>query len=227
MTPPGATTGASDRTRRAERATVVGVYVGRPAVIGADRRGAPVTSAIAKGPVAGTTIAVGELNLAGDAQADLSVHGGPDKAVYAYPAGHYAAWRAAGFDLAPGGVGENLALDGVTEDDVRIGDVWRWGDAVLQVSQPRSPCFKLAIHVGRRGAGAEMVRSGHCGWYLRVLTPGDAPTAGDLVREASDPDQPTVAEAFAAAIGRAGPAVVARVAASPALAPQWRAGVVR
>ena len=206
---------------------VLGVYVGRPAVIGDDRRGDPVTSAIAKRPVTGPSIALGPLNLAGDDQAERTVHGGPDKVVYAYPVGHYPGWRAAGYDLSPGGLGENLALDGATEDDVRIGDVWRWGDTVLQVSQPRSPCYKLAIHVGTRGAGAHMVRTGHTGWYLRALTTGTAPTDGALVREATDPDEPTVAEAFAAAVGRAGADVVARVAASPTLAAQWRAGVVR
>src|SRR5215207_7642292 len=135
-----------------EPLTVLGVFVGQPRVIGVGGDGRPVTSAIGKERVTEPSVAIGLRTIAGDAQADLTVHGGPDKVVYAYPAPHYAHWRAAGFALDVGGLGENVAVDGAAEHDVRIGDVWRWGDALLQVSQPRSPCYKLALHVGRRGA---------------------------------------------------------------------------
>jgi MOSC domain-containing protein YiiM len=213
-----------------EPITVLGVFVGQPRVIGVGGDGQPVTSAIGKEPVTESSVAVGPGTIAGDAQADPTVHGGPDKVVYAYPAPHYAAWRAAGFALEVGGLGENLALDGASEHDVRIGDVWRWGDALLQVSQPRAPCYKLALHVGRRGAGREMVRTGRCGWYLRVLSRGVAPTAGLVERVGSDPAEPTVAEAFAAVVGpRPGrdDDAVARVRGSAHLAAQWRAALAR
>src|SRR5437899_560892 len=130
---------------------IVGVNVGTPRLLahdGAER----VYSAIAKQPVPkGTRLWLSTGNLAGDAQADLSVHGGPDKAVYAYPSEHLTRW-AAEFDepLGPAAFGENLSTSGVSEHDIRIGDLWAWNDAVLQVSQPRWPCFKLALHRRRR-----------------------------------------------------------------------------
>ncbi|QYG95617.1 MOSC domain-containing protein [Iamia sp. SCSIO 61187] len=185
----------------------------------------PVRSAIAKRRVSDPEVRVGTLNIDGDRQADLSVHGGPDKAVYAYPVEHYAAWVAAGFRLAIGGVGENLAVGGFSEQDVRIGDVWEWGDAVLEVSQPRSPCFKLAIHAGRRGAGRHLVATGACGWYLRVLRTGSAPTEGTIRRAATHHAEPTVAEAFVAPRPGADPEVRSRVLSSARLADQWRAAV--
>ncbi|HEX6420630.1 MAG TPA: MOSC domain-containing protein [Acidimicrobiales bacterium] len=206
---------------------VVAVRVGLPRVVG-QVRGEPVESGIAKAPVAAPRLALTRTNLAGDRQADLTVHGGPDKAVYVYPSEHYPGWRRAGFALAPGGVGENMVLRGATEHDVRIGDVWRWGDAVVQVSQPRAPCFKLALHVGRRGAGRRMIETGHCGWYLRVLEPGAVPTRGPLALDERDDAAPSVHEAFAAMFPGAAPVdprnatPVERVLAAPALAAAWR-----
>ena len=117
----------------------------------------PVMSSIAKRAVAdGTTLWLSPLNLAGDAQADLTVHGGPDKAVYAYPSEHLPWWsEELGEDLGPAPFGENLSTIGVTEDDVGLGDVWSWGEALLEVCQPRTPCFKLALHRrASRHAGA-------------------------------------------------------------------------
>ena len=139
---------------------VVTINVGTPKVLvdGPER----VYSAIAKQPVAlGTTLWLSTGNLAGDAQADLSVHGGADKAVYAYPSEHLTAWTAElGEPLGPAAFGENLSTRGVVEADVCIGDVWKWDDALLQVSQPRWPCFKLALHRGRRDIQQQMRRVG-------------------------------------------------------------------
>src|SRR6478609_12234211 len=125
------------------------VNVGVPQVL-VEQDGQRIYSAIAKQPVAdGTALWLSLLNLAGDGQADLSVHGGPDKAVYAYPSEHLAPWsEELGEDLGPAPFGENLSTRGVLESDVHIGDVWSWGAAHLQVSQPRWPCFKLALHRG-------------------------------------------------------------------------------
>jgi MOSC domain-containing protein YiiM len=206
-------------------ARVTGVFVGRPAVIGR-LGGRSVESGIAKSPVTGSELALAPLNLDGDGQADLSVHGGVDKAVYTYPADHYPLWQAEGFDVEPGGLGENVALAGVSEHDTRIGDRWRWGDALVEVSQPRAPCFKLALHTGRKDIGGRMQATGRSGWYLRVLTPGTVPTRGPMTLvECPFPDGPTVAEAFAVIFhprAAADPDLVARVLASPALADSWR-----
>jgi len=114
------------------------VFVGRPQTIG-QVRGEPVESGIAKARVDDATLRLSETNLAGDRQADLSVHGGPDKAVYVYPSEHYVAWQGDGFALDVGGVGENVALAGATEHDVRVGDVWRWGTALVQSASPAPP----------------------------------------------------------------------------------------
>jgi MOSC domain-containing protein YiiM len=208
---------------------ILGVYVGKPTVIG-EIRGRPIESGIAKAAVSAPVLELAPTNLEGDRQADLTVHGGPDKAVYAYPSEHYAAWRADSFDLAVGGVGENLALAGAREHDVMLGDVWRWGPALVQVSQPRAPCFKLAMHAGRKDVGPRMTATGRCGWYLRVLEPGTVPTRGELVLHDRVPGAPSVAETFAAMF-RSGDEgvdddVVARVVASPALAESWRSGIL-
>jgi MOSC domain-containing protein YiiM len=125
------------------------VYVGKPRLIGKTRRG-PVESAIAKARVTAAELELGLTNLAGDRQADRNAHGGPDKAVYAYPRDSYVGWQTDGFAVDVGGLGENLALGDISEHDVRVGDVWRWGSALVEVSQPRSPCYKLSLHAGRK-----------------------------------------------------------------------------
>lgn len=159
---------------------VVSVNVALPSVLGM-HRGHTVTSAMAKQAVRADTVWLGDTNLEGDAQADLTQHGGPDKAVYAYPSEHLPAWSAElGQTLGPGAFGENVTTAGATEEDVCIGDRWLWGDAVLEVSQPRSPCFKLAIHRSTGDIGRRMRDSGRCGWYLRVLREGVVPVAGPI-----------------------------------------------
>ena len=143
-------------------------------------------SAIGKTPVAGP-VAVGPLGLAGDEQADLSVHGGLDKAVYAFPLAHLAYWQqqrvAHGVSLfeeplPPGFVGENLSLAGVREDQVYVGDRLHFADCVLRVTQPREPCGKFNAVMGYAQAARDMVQSGFCGFYLAVeragtLRPGE------------------------------------------------------
>lgn len=141
-----------------------------------------MTSGIVKRPVEGL-VAVAALNLAGDRQADLSVHGGVDKAVYAYPAEHYAAWaeELGRDDLEPGVFfGENLTIEGLREDDVSIGDTLRTGTVLLEVSQPRVPCYKLAIRIGDPAFAKPFLASGRTGYYLRVLREGTV-AAGDAV----------------------------------------------
>jgi len=119
---------------------------------------------------------VQRLGLVGDQQADLRVHGGPDKAVYAYPIEHYANWlaerRSPEALLVPGGFGENLTTRGVDEHGVCIGDILRIGSVTAQVTQPRQPCFKLGLRFEDPQMLRAMTHSGRTGWYLRVLEPG-------------------------------------------------------
>ncbi|WP_342670889.1 MOSC domain-containing protein [Pseudonocardia acaciae] len=212
---------------------MAGVYVGRPAVLGS-RRGRPVYSGIVKHPVAAAELALTEVNLDGDEQADLSVHGGPDKAVYSYPAEHYPGWRAEPepYELYPGMVGENVSTSGADEWSVRIGDRWAWGTAVVEVSQPRSPCYKLAMRVGRQEMIAAMLRTGRCGWYLRVARTGRVPTEGPMTLVERDESAPTVGEVYLAANVRAGELdpgqhrrLLERAVRAPALAEGWRHGL--
>ncbi|HEX2273765.1 MAG TPA: MOSC domain-containing protein [Acidimicrobiales bacterium] len=159
---------------------LVSVNVAKPAYLGM-HRGRPVTSGIAKRPVTAADLRLDRENLEGDGQAELGIHGGVDKAVYAYPSEHLAAWsEELGQALGPAAFGENLTTEGWTEDDVRVGDRWLWGDAVLEVTQPRWPCYKLAMYRGRADIGRRMRRNGRTGWYLRVLEPGRVPTAGPI-----------------------------------------------
>jgi MOSC domain-containing protein YiiM len=136
-------------------------------------------TSIFKDPVEGR-VRVGPDNLAGDRQADLSVHGGTLKAIYLYPSEHYAYWRAELGDLPWGAFGENLTTTGLTEDTVRIGDRLRVGTAELVVTQPRLPCFKLSIRFGRPDIERLFLRSGRTGFYLSVAREGDV-AAGDAV----------------------------------------------
>jgi MOSC domain-containing protein YiiM len=166
-----------------EPVQLVSVNVSRPKYLG-DHRGHPVTSGIAKQPVGVEWLWLDRLNLEGDGQADLRVHGGPDKAVYAYASEHLPAWtEELGDELGPAAFGENLTTAGWTEDDVCIGDRWSWGDAVLEVCQPRSPCYKLAMYRGHGDMTRRFQSSGRSGWYLRVLEPGRVPVAGPITVE--------------------------------------------
>ena len=173
---------------------LVSVNVAEPQIIGT-YRGQPVTSGIAKQPLAQETVALDWLNLAGDRQADLRVHGGRNKAVYAYPYEHVLRWNdelAPEAPYGPGTFGENLTTRGWLEDAVHIGDIWAWGEALLQVSEPRYPCFKLGIRTGRRDIIKRMTVNGRSGWYLRVLQPGIVPIAGPITVVERALEAPTV-----------------------------------
>lgn len=208
------------------------VYVGEPTVLG-DKGGKPVLSAIGKTAVTGGEVMLRATNLDGDRQADLHNHGGIDKAVYLYPVEGYAGWQADGFALEPGDVGENVALTGATETQVRVGDVFAWGDALIEVSQPRQPCFKLAMRTRRIDITPAMIRSGRCGWYARVLTPGLVPTSGQMRRVRTNPEHPTVAQVNALAFPAYHPPLGDRAGAlraavgTVALAAGWREDFAR
>ena len=164
---------------------VVSVNVGRPAPLVTGRR--VVESAIGKAPVAGP-VAVRGVNLEGDDQADRSVHGGPDQAVYAYASEDAAFWAAElGRPIEPATFGENLTLAGVDVTGARIGERWRIGSVQLLVSGPRVPCSKLGARLGDRLFPRRFVAAGRPGAYLSVPTPGIL-HAGDEVLVVDRPD---------------------------------------
>ena len=201
--------------------SILSVNVGLPAIIGT-ANGEAVVSGIAKRPVASDSVFLRTLGIEGDGQADLDAHGGVDKAVYAYPSEHWAWWQAEKqFLCAPNSFGENLTLFGGDESDVRIGERFRWGGAILEISQPRAPCFKLALHT-RDDIPARLTVSARSGWYFRVVETGFAPVRGALLRE-HESGGPSVREAFVAALHpRVAEASRLRVRESAELSPAWK-----
>lgn len=159
---------------------VVSVNVGLPQPI--IWKGRPVLSGIFKEPVEGR-IAVRRLNLDGDGQADLTVHGGPEKAVYAYPLEHYDFWRGllSGIDLPPGSFGENLTVEGLTEENVHIGDCFQIGTTQMKVTQPRMPCYKLAAKFEGTDIVRHFLETGYSGFYLAVVREGEV-GSGDAIQ---------------------------------------------
>lgn len=200
---------------------VVSVNVGLPREI--TWRGHTLSTAIFKEPAAGPLAVRGD-NLAGDRQADLSVHGGPDKAVYAYPVEHYPYWcEWLGVAALPwGAFGENLSTEGLREEEVGIGDRWRIGGAELEVSQPRIPCHKLAARHQRADLPKHFLHSGRSGFYLRVVREGEIAAGDAIERVSSDPQGLTVAAVQGLAWGSGDDAVLRRAASHPALASVWR-----
>lgn len=122
---------------------------------------------------------INTLGVIGDEQADLSVHGGLEKAIYVYPLEHYPFWNAllsrelkTPFDLQPGAMGENFSITGLLEVDIFVGDALQIGDLEFVVTKLREPCFKFNAKMRYKGAAKAMLQSGYCGWYMRVITPG-------------------------------------------------------
>ena len=151
---------------------LVSINVGLPREI--EAHGKMVLTSIFKAPVAGP-VGVRRMNLEGDQQSDLTVHGGARKAVYVYPSEHYAFWRAEfpDMDLPWGSFGENFTTEGLFENTTCIGDALRIGSAEFVVTQPRTPCFKLAIRFGRDDVIKRFFVSGRSGFYLSVTREGD------------------------------------------------------
>ena len=165
-------------TSRSPDAVVCSVNVGRPRHV--EWRGQQVLTAIWKEPVQGA-IRVEGVNFVGDDQADRRVHGGADKAVYAYATEDYDWWSTQVGDLGPGTFGENLTTAHVDLTAAFIGDRWHVGTAVLEVSQPRLPCFKLGIRMGDDTFTRRFALAGRPGAYLRIVQPGQI-EAGDHIR---------------------------------------------
>ncbi|HWA89378.1 MAG TPA: MOSC domain-containing protein [Rhizomicrobium sp.] len=202
---------------------ILSVNIARARAIGTFD-GETVISGIDKHPVAPDAVRVRALGIDGDEQADLTVHGGIDKAVYAYPSEHWPWWEnAQRIACAPATFGENLTLAGASEDEVAIGDRFRWGKSVLEISQPRAPCYKLGLHTGRADAPALMTLSARCGWYCRVVEEGRAPSRDAALERVSQSGHASVRDVFRALFGRdAGEAALSRICEIPALAESWR-----
>jgi len=206
------------------RGKIAAVHTGRARQI--DTARGAMRTAFVKAPVSGP-VGVHPLGLAGDEQADRRVHGGPEKAVYGYPASGYDGWRAEFLDLAdrfvPGAMGENLVVTGLDEASVNIGDVVRAGTALLQIAQIREPCSTFTAMIGTARAARAMTRSGRCGWYYRVLEDGVI-AAGDShdIVERPNPAWP-IARFAAFAAGRSGTVeAIAELATLPGLTRAWQ-----
>jgi MOSC domain-containing protein YiiM len=201
---------------------VVSVNVGLPGEV--EWRHDQVLTGIYKSPVAGP-VTVRRLNLDGDRQADLTVHGGPDKAVYAYPTEHYEYWRQElpGVPLPWGAFGENLSVEGFKETNLHIGDVLRIGTAELVVTQPRMPCFKLNVRFQKADMVKRFLRSGRNGFYLAVIKEGEL-EAGDPIELAPTRDQAvTVADVAALyTTDRDNRELMQRAIDTPRLPESWR-----
>ena len=201
---------------------LVSVNVGLPRDV--TWHGRVVRTSIWKDPVEGL-VRVSSLNLEGDQQSDLSVHGGPDKAVYAYPSEHYEYWRRElpGTDLAWAAFGENFTTEGLLEPDIRIGDRIRVGSAEFLVTQPRMPCFKLGVRFGRDDMVKRFLRSGRTGFYLAVVREGEVATGNSLEIVRRDEHGVTVADiASLYARDRDNDDLLRRAVDVPALPEGWK-----
>lgn len=188
------------------------------------------TSAIVKRPREGVVQLLKE-GFAPDEQADRRVHGGPEKAVHLYPLDHHDLWRAELEDEAalalldePGAFGTNLSVSDIDEHKVLIGDRFRLGNAVIEVNQPRQPCWKIDHRFGIKGMTARIVETGRSGWYFRVIEEGEA-QAGDTLERIEDGYRDwSVARVFTALIqGKASQAELEELIALPRLSPQIQA----
>ena len=162
--------------------------------------------------------------IAGDFQADHTVHGGPTKAVYAYPAEHYLFWRDEypGMDLPYGMFGENLTTAGLSESDLWIGDEYRAGTALLRVVQPRQPCFKLGLKFGHQRVIRRFLESGRSGFYLAVAEPGRLRAGNKMILEQRGPEPVSIADLVAIAQKSAARDRLERVVQAQAVLPSWR-----
>lgn len=208
-------------------AKLLAVSVSTPTMI--TYNGKDVPTGIYNQPVSGPRMAR-RLNIDGDGQADLAAHGGVDKAVYAFPIEHYAFYRdrfsqvpSVDASIAYGYFGENLTTAGLVEREVRIGDRFQIGDALLEVSQPRSPCFKLGVKVGDRAVIKTMRESRFTGFYLRVVSEGVLEAGQTIDRVGRAADAPTVEEIHTLLFfDKSNPAELRRAVACEGLAREFR-----
>ena len=203
---------------------VTALMTGRSALLPGGKR-----SAIGKHPVLGP-VRIGRLGLDGDMQVDKRHHGGPEMAVHLYPLAHHAFWRERLGDHPllsdPGAFGGNIAIENLDETQVRLGERFRLGGAVLEISQPRMPCATIERRFERKGMVAAILESGRCGWYFRVIEEGEA-QAGDMLEPVPGTGTPyTVGAVFGALADPSGPVdseLVSELAECDLLTADWRA----
>jgi len=201
---------------------ILAISVGGPRQI--EWHGRLVQTSIFKAPVLGR-VRVTQLNLEGDQQSDLSVHGGPDKAVYAYPAEHYPFWRTelSSAELNWGAFGENLTTEGMLENEVCIGDRYRMGSAEFVVTQPRMPCYKLGIRFGRVDMVKRFQQSGRNGFYFAVVREGEIGAGDSIERTARDERGLRVADVVSLyGADAANQLLLERASTHPGLPAGWR-----
>lgn len=217
---------------------VLAIHVGRPRTFQVDsdpggqsntQSDRPWTSGIIKGPIDGPVM-VRQTNLDGDEQADLVNHGGVDKAVLAYPGESYAFWQNEfpSVDWRAGSFGENLTLSGLLEKEVCIGDVHRCGECVLQVSQPRQPCWKLSKRWKLPKLAVRVQQTRHTGWYYRVIQEGPIKSGQSIRLEERSLPNWTVSAANEVMYGKpVDPDALRELAGCPLLSNSWRETLAR
>jgi MOSC domain-containing protein YiiM len=201
---------------------LISLNVGRPRLI--VYKGASISTGIFKQPVSGR-IALRRLNLDGDRQADLSVHGGPYKAVYGYPSEHYGYWgkELPAMELPWGAFGENCTTDGLREEELHVGDRFRIGSATLMVRQPRMPCYKLEAKFRRDDMIQRFLRSGRSGFYFSVEQEGEVGEGDSFEQISREDDGVTIAEMNRLFFGeKYNPELLQKAVATSALPADWR-----
>lgn len=199
---------------------VLSVNVSLPRTV--EWNGRTVTSGIFKAPVAGR-VRVNRLSIEGDRQVDLRYHGGLNKAVYAYPVEHYAPWSEfLGTPLEPGQFGENLTVEGLLETTVHLGDVLKIGSSVLQVTQPRKPCYKLGMKMRMPEFPKWFLKSGRLGFYLRIVTEGELGAGDPIEKTSEDDDKISIRELVETAYGdKNDPERIQQILRRDTLAEEW------
>jgi MOSC domain-containing protein YiiM len=212
---------------------IVSIHVGQPTTYeyadSTDGQARSWTTAFFKTPVVGG-VYVGRLGISGDGQADLENHGGVDKAVLAYSADHYAYWRTHlnRDDVLSGGFGENLTIAGLEESSVAIGDRWQAGPVLLEVTQPRQPCWKMSRRWRIPSLAAQVIANGRSGWYLRVLAEGEIAAPIELTLVSRPHPAWTIARANRVMLHeKRDLESAAKLAALPELSAAWRESMLR
>jgi len=200
---------------------VVSVNVGMPREV--EWNGKTVSTGIYKSPVS-TPIDLKKLNLAGDGQADLTVHGGVNMAVYVYSTGHYDYWKTQlpDVELEWGAFGENLSVEGCLDHEVYIGDCFRIGTAQVQVTQPRAPCFKLGIRFGDQGMVKRFMDSRRFGFYLRVLKEGVVQAGDEMELVEQDKGKVSVSDIMSLYLNPSDRELMQRAVNVESLAESWQ-----
>jgi len=210
-----------------EESHIISIQVGLPRWIRSEEPEKLWFSGIFKEPVKGP-VWLGKINLSGDGQADLEVHGGPDKAVLAYAACHYPFWsKELGLDISHGAFGENFTIDGLDETKICIGDTYAVGEALVQITQPRQPCWKLSHRLGIKDLVERVHTSGRTGWYFRVLKEGYVEKGLPITLIERPFPEWTISSAYEVRFSlKAGLESILSLANCPLLSQRWRTGLL-